>query len=153
MQAGTSDEQGLPGRKRKGSDKAFGLIKDGDEFPVCRTGLLDETRKTESKHVIPDAVVFAGGNGAAEPRHGDIVAGDVLPHEADRGAGREIVADPGQETEGFTGKAGQNQMADECASQHDSVRSILRRAGLAAHLCDGCGSFFKIIGGTGAKAA
>jgi len=102
--------------------------------------------------MIPDAAILPGGDAAVEPGDGDIVAGDILPHETDRGAGREGITDPGQETEGFTGEAGEDQMADERAAEHDAVRIIPRGAGLAAHLSDGRGGFLKIIRGAGAEA-
>ena len=103
--------------------------------------------------MVPDTVILAGGDTAVKPRDRNVVAGNILPHEADRCAGGEIVADPGQETEGFAGEAGKNQVPDQCAPKHDTVRGILRRAGLAAHLRDSRCGFFEIIRGAGAQTA
>ena len=135
------------------SDKACVIVKEGDEVPVGGIGFLEEAGETEGQHMVPHAAVFAVGDPAVEPGYGDIITGDVLAHEADRGTGREAVTDPGQEPEGLAGEAGQDQMADERAAEHDAVRVVARGAGLAAHFRDRRGGPLKVIRCAGAEPA
>ena len=133
--------------------KAFRPVENGDEILIRRIGLLEESREAKRQHMIADTVILAIGDPPVKSRNGNVIAGDILPHETDRGTGGEIVPDPGQEAEGFPGKAGQDQVTNECAAEHDAIRTVFRRAGLAAHLGDGSGGIIEIVRGTGAETA
>ena len=125
--------------------KAFGTVEEGDKVLVRGIGLLEETGEAQGQHMIPDAAVLPAGNAAVQAGNANIVAGDILPHEADGRAGWKIIADPGQEAEGFAGEAGKNQMADERTAEHDAIRGVLRGSGLAAHFGDSPGGYFEIV--------
>ena len=140
-----------PGRGRNKLNKTLVFIEDGDEAGIGGIGFLEEAGEIQGQHMIPDAAVFAGSEAAIQAGDRHNVAGDVLAHEADRSAGRKIVPDPGQKTETFAGEAGENQVTDQCAAEHDSVRVVTGNAGLTAHFQEGGGSCVKIIGGTGAE--
>ena len=133
------------------SYKAFGMVEEGNEVFVGGIRFLEETWKVQGQHMIPDTAVLAVGDAAVETGNGNVVAGDILAHETDRRAGREIVTNPGQEAERFAGETGENQMADERAAKHDAVRGIPWDSGLAAHLGDSRRGLFKIVRCTGAE--
>ena len=125
--------------------KAFGMIEEGNEIPVGGIRLLKKAGEVQRQHMVPDTAVLPVGDAAIQAGNGNIVTGDILLHEADRRAGREIVPDPGQKAERLAGETGKNQMADEGAAEHDAVRGIPWSSCLAAHLGDGSGSPLKVI--------
>lgn len=127
------------------------MVEEGNEIFVGGIRFLEETWKVQGQHMIPDTAVFAVGDAAVEAGNGNMVAGDILTHETDRRAGREIITNPGQEAERLAGETGENQMADERAAEHDAVRGISRGSGLAAHLSNSRRGFFKIVRCAGAE--
>lgn len=86
--------------------ETFGLIEDGDEAFVGGDGFLKKTGEFEVEHVLTDAVVFPGGKLAVQTGDGYAVIGNILAHEADRDAFRQVFFDPGQQLAAFAGEPG-----------------------------------------------
>ena len=101
--------------------------------------------------MVPDAGVFLLRDPAVQPGDGNMIAGNILAHEADGGSGRQIVPDPGEKLHAFPGEARKDQMADQDPPGQDSVFAVPVRPGLADHFQNGGGSGFKVVRRAGAQ--
>ena len=113
----------------------------------------DEYRQRVAKHVVPYPVILFFRDPAVQTGHGYIVAGNILPHQADRGTRGKLVPDPGKQVQAFGGKTGKDQVADKGTAAHDAVFIVYRGAGLAAHFLQRGGSGGKVIRRAGAYPA
>ena len=100
--------------------------------------------------MVPYPVILFFRDPTVQAGHGYIVAGNILPHQADRCTCRQFIPDPGEETQTFGGKTGQDQVAYKGAAEHDAVFIINRGAGLAAHFLQRGGGGGKVIRRAGA---
>ena len=101
--------------------------------------------------MIPDPAVFLFRYLSHETRDGDTGSGNILAHEADGGAERKVIFDPGKKFHAFPGETGKNQMADENTAEQDAVFRKPVRPGDTAHFTDGGGGSLEIIRGFGAQ--
>lgn len=102
-------------------NKTFRLIEDRDIFFFGGILFLEETGEIQGQHVIPDPAVFLFRYLSHETRDGDTGSGNILAHEADGGAERKVIFDPGKKFHAFPGETGKNQMADENTAEQDAV--------------------------------
>ena len=132
-------------------DKAVIPVEGRNKIRIRRLRLLQEAGEIQRQHVIPNPAVFPFRHPAVQPGDGHAVAGKILPHQADRRSGREIIPHPGQQLEALPGQGGENEVTDQGSPGHDPLFVVDGSACLTAHFEDGPGGRIKIIRRPGAE--